>query len=90
MAAIGKAGTLLLPGFASLEGAVGGGPPAGKTTGIAEFAARSALTNLTMASDQTTARAPHALEMTWPLTAMAEADGTTAQRVMSPPIPGGG
>ena len=73
VAAIQKAGMVLLPGFANLQGgATRGGPSAGKTGGIPEFAVKSTLTNLTMASDQTAA-APHALEMTWPLPALGEA-----------------
>ena len=71
--AVQKAGMVLLPGFASLEGAVRGGPSAGKVAGVPEFAARSALTNLALAADQAQAGAPHALEMTWPLTALGEA-----------------
>jgi len=73
VAAISKAGMVLLPGFASLDGAGRGGPPAGKATGIPEFATKSALTSMTLASDQSVAAAPHALEMTWPLPAMSEA-----------------
>jgi CHASE2 domain-containing sensor protein len=73
VAAIGKAGMVVLPGFASLDGAGRGEPPAGKATGIPEFATKSALTSLTLASDQSVAAAPHALEMTWPLPAMGEA-----------------
>ncbi len=71
--AVQKAGMVLLPGFASLEGAARGEPSAGKVAGVPEFAARSALTNLAIAADQAQAAAPHALEMTWPLPALGEA-----------------
>ncbi|MEK6718184.1 MAG: serine/threonine-protein kinase [candidate division NC10 bacterium] len=71
--AVQKAGMVLLPGFASLEGAARGEPSAGKVAGVPEFAARSALTNLAIAADQAHAGAPHALEMTWPLPALGEA-----------------
>ncbi|MBI2456078.1 MAG: CHASE2 domain-containing protein [candidate division NC10 bacterium] len=71
--AVQKAGTVLLPGFASLEGAARGGPSAGKVAGVPEFAARSALTNLAIAADRAQAGAPRALEMTWPLPALGEA-----------------
>lgn len=71
--AMQRAGTVVLPGFASLEGAQHAGPPAGKVVGIPEFAAKSTLTNLSLAGDQSLAQAPRALEMTWPLPLLGEA-----------------
>ena len=68
VAAIRKAGTVLLPGLADLEGTVRSGTPAG----IPEFATKSMLTNLSMVSAQATV-VPRALEMTWPLLGMGEA-----------------
>lgn len=55
-----KAGMVLLPGFASLEGATRGAASAGKAAGVPEFAAKSALTNLAIAADQAQAGAPRA------------------------------
>jgi CHASE2 domain-containing sensor protein len=73
VAAIQKAGMIVLPGFANLEGAARGAAASGKAVGIPEFAAKSALTSLSMTDGQTVAAAPRALEMTWPLPAMGEA-----------------
>ena len=70
---IQKAGMVLLPGFASLEGGGHGTPLAGKAAGIPEFTAKSALTRLSMAGGLTEVTAPQAAEMTWPLPAMGEA-----------------
>jgi len=66
-----KAGMVLLPGFASLQGAPGG-PVAGKAVGIPEFAARSAITNLSLAGDTLQENTPAAQEMTWPLATLGE------------------
>ncbi|MBI4536920.1 MAG: CHASE2 domain-containing protein [candidate division NC10 bacterium] len=70
-AAIQKAGNVLLPGFASLQG-VAGGPGSGKAIGIPGFAAKSAFSNLSMAGDQIQAGPPRAEEMTWPLPKLGE------------------
>jgi CHASE2 domain-containing sensor protein len=70
--AIQKSSRVLLPGFGSLDGDRGG-TPAGKAEGVPEFAAKSALTNLSIQGDQAGVRAPRASEMTWPLTGLGEA-----------------
>jgi serine/threonine-protein kinase len=72
VASIRKAGMVLLPGFASLEGRAHGAPSAGKATSVPEFAAKSALTRLSMAGGLTEVSAPQAMEMTWPLPTMGE------------------
>lgn len=64
-AALQRAGTVLLPGFGSLQGL--GGPVAGRAAGLPGFAARSALGNLTLSGDQGAVLVPRAEEMTWPL-----------------------
>jgi serine/threonine-protein kinase len=46
--------------------------PTGKAEGIPEFAAKSALTNLSLKGDQAVVQVPRASEMTWPLPALGD------------------
>jgi serine/threonine-protein kinase len=71
-----KAGMVLVPGFATLEGATRGAPSSGKLSDVPEFAGKSAFTSLSMADDPAAAGAalaPRAIEMTWPIASLGQA-----------------
>jgi eukaryotic-like serine/threonine-protein kinase len=70
--ALQKAGTVLLPAFGNLAGALGA-VSTGKAEGLPEFVTKSAFTNLSLKGDQATVLAPRAVEMTWPLATLGEA-----------------